>query len=274
MRNPFKVQESVAQKLDRVRGISSNEIFVEKIQSPWLIEAKDSEKKAAERYEPGSIEEDKKWITEIETKKPIETEEEILAKYSLMEIFNELGSESGFMIIPLGRFDQYKTANDFIINFPESEKKNKNLGIEVGVATDEDRQIEDSNKNLKSILRGNFEPVASAEKLKYLEDEELIKDFIPKIRIIATKENVNKLAKLAMNLKEKKLSNGEKAELRKLKDEIETQIKTQIFNYIDALNKYITRERMISGSDKMKIEEAKKYLEKLRNIKSNFFITK
>src|SRR4030042_843249 len=134
MVSPFTAQESAAQKIDRDRGISSNEIFMEKIQSPWLDEAKDGEIKASKQYKPELIEDDKKWLSEAEAKRKWDTEEEILAKFSLMEVFNELGAESGFMIIPLGRFDQYKSTNDFIINFPESEKKNKNLGIEVGVA--------------------------------------------------------------------------------------------------------------------------------------------
>jgi len=270
MVSPFMAQESAAQKIDRKRGISSNEAFMENVQSPWLGEAKDGEIKASKRYKPELIEEDKKWLSEAEAKRKWDTEEEILAKFSLMEVFNELGAESGFMIIPLGRFDQYKTANDFIINFPESEKKNKNLGIEADVAMDEDRQIQNSEKNIRSILRGNFEPMASQEKLKYVEDEELIRDIIPKVRIIVTKENIDKIAKWAIKLKEKTISAEEKKELGILKSEIEAQIVLQIRNYIDAINKYIDRERMISGSDKMKIEEARRCLEKLRDLRSNF----
>ncbi|MGB9681210.1 MAG: hypothetical protein ACPLXL_01555 [Minisyncoccia bacterium] len=245
------IEKEIIERISRQSGESNNPLFLEKIQSEWN-KLKPKMKDFSDIYPVEEITADSNALEKIKEDFELKTEMGIVGEGVAMEGIYELEWVApDIEVLPTSEYDDIKNGIDFVLRLYDKKAKPLYLGIDV---TTSELAIKEKRQNILNFLRRG-----QLAHLKYFADPACgIKGKIdlPKIAIVLNPERTLTAQNLLLKRKERQeLSEKEKIELNKYKEEVEKEITNQLQENIQNIKELIKKTKYIRDKTKAKIKK-------------------
>jgi len=266
----FNFEDRIVAGIDRRSAMGGD---LSDFQKPFRKAAEEAEQEVVEegRVSAKEHEKDQAWVLEEQKRrdegnKPEEKEykEKVDATTALMRYFfkDPKEGEKGVTVIPTGNYDRLKSDIRFILK-----AKDNPLGVCVdSVLTDEAFDFV-SKKRMKDIQEGKIESLAT-DKLKYIYEEDIAGELIPKIRLVLKRPEIKKMIEATAEVGDPKAGLTDK-ELE-IKRDARLDIEKQLHLYIKRIDEVIAKTMVGKGVSQAEAAKLKIIKEKLEKFKECF----
>ncbi|MCX6743483.1 MAG: hypothetical protein NT116_04570, partial [Candidatus Parcubacteria bacterium] len=169
-------------------------------------------------------------------------------------------TEQQLMVTPVHDRDKLATGIRFLLT-----ENDRTIGITIDTVLDDRGEKAIANSIVAAIHEGEIEKLATSD-LKYIEDENIRGQLIPKVRIILKKDRAKKLADLVAEGDPKGLNKEEKD----TKNELKLEMIIQIRKYIKGCDDIIELSKLGKGLDQAKLVKIKEIRDRLQAFKEIF----
>ena len=262
----FTQEDRLIAAISRRSGSSEK---LSKLQKIWNDNALESARALVSEgiYTPDELAKDEKWVAAEQLRRdqgnnPEEKEypEKVDATLAIMKLFDMDQTEQELMVTPIHDRDKLKAGIRFLLT-----ENGRTIGINIDTVLDERGEKAVANSIAKAIHEGEIEKLSTSN-LKYIEDEDIRGQLVPKMNFILRRDRASKLADLVAEGDPNGLNNEEKA----AKDEIKLEMQIQIKRYIKGFDDLIELSKLGKGLDQAKLAKIKEIKAKLEAFKELF----